>query len=79
MNLLFSLSISCITSENYWAEYPIRLFATAEEIDVVVKRLMSNRENFSKDNCKVRIEEVKVVGERDNVECVLRQIRKREK
>ena len=72
MNVLFSLSISCITAENYWAEYPIGFFATAEEIDVVVKRLMSNNGKFSKDNCKVRIEEIKVIGERDSVECVYR-------
>ncbi len=72
MNFLFRLSISCITSENYWTEYPIGLFATAEEIDVVVKRLMRNNGSFSGSHCEVRIEEVAVVGERDNVECVYR-------
>ncbi|MBE5893417.1 MAG: hypothetical protein E7286_08540 [Lachnospiraceae bacterium] len=63
MDVLLSLSISCVTPENYWAEYPIGFFASAEEIDVVVKRLMSNSGNFSESHCKVRIEEVEVVGE----------------
>ena len=72
MDVLLSLSISCVTPENYWAEYPIGFFASAEEIDVVVKRLMSGSGKFTESHCKVRIEEVEVVGENDITECVYR-------
>ena len=72
MDALLSLSISCVTPENYWAEYFIGFFTSAEEIDVVAKKLISSNGNFSEPDCKVRIEEVEVVGESDSVECVYR-------
>ena len=72
MAVLFSVSISCITPENYWAEYPVGFFASVDEIDVIVKRLMSSRGKFSESHCIVRIEEVEVVGESDGIECVYR-------
>ena len=72
MDTLLSLSISCVTPENYWAEHFIGFFTSAEEIDVVVKKLISNNGNFSEPDCKARINEVQVVGESDSVECVYR-------
>ena len=66
MDTLLSLSISCVTPENYWAEYFIGFFTSAEEIDVVAKKLISSNGNFSEHDCKVRIEEVEVVGESDS-------------
>ncbi|MBR3594030.1 MAG: hypothetical protein IKL44_05065 [Clostridia bacterium] len=72
MDTLLSLFISCVTPENYRAEYFIGLFTSSEEIDVVVKKLISSNGKFSEPNCNVRIEEVEVVGESDSVECVYR-------
>ena len=72
MNTLLSLSISCITPENYWAEHFVGFFTSAEEIDVVVKKLISSNGNFSDSDCKVKIDEIQVVGESDSVECVYR-------
>ena len=72
MAVLLRLSISCVTPENYWAEYPVGFFTSLEEIEVVVKRLTSSNRNFSESRCEVRIEEVEVVGESDNIECVYR-------
>ena len=72
MDALLSLSISCVTPENYWVEYLIGFFTSAEEIDVVVKKIISSSGNFSEPGCKVKIEEVEVVGESDRVECVYR-------
>ena len=70
MDRFLRLSISCVTPENYWEEHLIGFFTSTEEIDAVVKRLTSNGGSFSESSCKVRIEEVDVVGEDDRVECV---------
>lgn len=72
MDFLLSLNISCITSENYWVEYPIGLYTSAQEIDMVIKRLTSDGGKFSESHCKTKIEKIKVVGECKNVECVYR-------
>ena len=72
MDTLLSLSISCVTPENYWAEYFVGFFTSAEEIDVAAKKLISSNGNFSGSDCEVRIEEVEVVGGSDSAECVYR-------
>lgn len=70
--MLFSLCISCITEENYWTEYPIGLFKSTEDIDAVIKRLMSEGGKFSGPDCKAKISEVKMVGELLDQEYVYR-------
>lgn len=72
MNVLFNLCISCLTPENYWTEYPIGLFKSVEEVDAVIKRLISGGGKFSEPDCKVEILEVEVVGECKNTEYVYR-------
>ncbi len=72
MRALFSLCISCITEENYWAEYHIGLFKSIEDVEAIIKRLMSDNGKFSKPDCKARISEVEIVGDCDNIECVYR-------
>ncbi len=72
MDFLLSLYISCITPENYLAEYHIGLFTSTEEVDTVIKRLTSDGGKFFKSHCKARIEKIKVVGENQNIECVYR-------
>ena len=47
MNVLFSLDISFIEEENYWAEYHIGLFKSTDDIDTVLKRLMNDDGRFS--------------------------------
>lgn len=72
MDFLLSLYISCVTQENYWVEYPIGLFTSAQEVDMVIKRLASDGGKFSESHCKTRIEKIKVVGECKNAKCVYR-------
>lgn len=52
MKVLLSLSISCITPENYSAEYTIGLFKSAEEVEAVIKRLMNDGGFFLNHNVK---------------------------
>lgn len=75
MNVLFSLEISCIEEENhknYWAVYPIGLFRSAEEVDAVIKRLVTDGGKFSEPDCEARISKVEVVGDGVIPECVYR-------
>lgn len=72
MNVLLSLCISCISEENYRTEYPIGLFKTAEDVEAVIKRLMSEGGKFSEPNCEVQISKVEIVGEGFDIECVYR-------
>lgn len=72
MRVLFSLYISCITEENYWAEYLIGLFQSAKDAEVEKKRLMGKGSLFSKPNCKARICEIELIGELTVIEQVYR-------
>ena len=63
MRVLFSLCISCITEENYWAEYFIGLFQSVEDANAARKRLMSDCGQFSKPDCKSRISEIELIGD----------------
>lgn len=72
MKVLYNLCISCLTEENYWAEYPIGLFKSTDDVDVIIKKIMSAGGKFSQSNCKPRISEVEVVGESVDIDCVYR-------
>ena len=72
MDNLFELSISCITEENYWIEYSIGIFKSTEDIDTVIKRLMSKDGKFFDSDCEVHISEIEVIGEGVDIESVYR-------
>lgn len=72
MNCLFNLCFSCITKENYWAEYPIGLFKTKEDVNAVINALTKDGGRFSNIDCKTRISKIEVIGENTDYDRVYR-------
>ena len=75
MNVLYDLHISHMVEEfgrEYWAEPHVGTFMTKEDAIAVMKRVMSEGGPFSEPDCQARIQEVEVIGEIQNIECVYR-------
>ena len=75
MNYLFDLYIYLIENEcgrHYEAYYHIGTFRTKDEADAAAKTLMSNGGRFSADECKAKVQEVELVGNTENIDCVYR-------
>ena len=75
MNVLYDLHISRMVEEcgrEYWAEPHVGIFMTKEDAIAVMKRVMSEGGPFSEPDCQARIQEVEVIGDIQNIECVYR-------
>ena len=75
MNVLYDLHISHMVEEcgrEYWAEPHVGTFMTKEDAIAVMKRVMSEGGPFSEPDCQARIQEVEVIGDIQNIECVYR-------